>query len=380
MKVLEVPSFQLVLVSLVAAIEPDCQALIDANTQTLGLVRTIQVNCTIASTGGGRKQVTELWWAREGARERIRRVGGHIEPTADGRPRDIEDILIDGPVYKWLQNWDPKNPQKITPTEQGTVSAATGPQTNVSGVNIAPSHQLLFEVEDRPRRTLAELARVSPKVTCKGKVELEGRELRLISLEYPEEDAIYQMGKRHIDVYLDPAAGYMIRKIVVDVAGKIVSDGPPRSFVHAHEVLEFKDFGGGIFVPIKIRHTAPKLLSETVVKSIKINEPIPPETFELHWPKYAAIKHYPPVNGRFKIELWGDDEPVAEIKKVQDFDVVEAELRKDPRVAAELGPLPGAPLPPPRSMMIKLSLALGALVAIMIGLVLYRRIREQAAA
>ena len=365
------------LVTLVAAIDPDCQALIDANLQTLGLIRTIQVNYTIT---GRNERPTEVFWSREGNRERIQQVGGHLEPTPDGRPRNLSDVLIDDGVYKYLRNWDPRNPQKITPTKPGTVRAATGPHTNVNASLVTPSRQLLFEVEYKPRRTLAELAKVSPKITYQGKVELEGRELRLISLEYPE-DAIYKMGKRDIDVYLDPAAGYMVRKMVGHIPNWIVSNGPPVNVVHAHEVLEFKDFGGGIFVPIKIRHgEADKWLSETVVKSIKINEPIPPETFELNWPKYAQVRHLPPVNGRIKIEVWGDGKPIRETKGLADIYALEAELRKDPVIAAELGPLPGAPRPPSTSTMVKLSIALGTLVTIMIGLVLYRRIREQAAA
>jgi hypothetical protein len=116
------------------------------------------------------------------------------------------------------------------------------------------------------------------------------------------------------------------------------------------------------------------------VKSIKVNEPIPPETFEMDWPKYVEIVHLPPVNGRTKVEIWGGDKPIQEIKQVADLRAVEAELRKDPLIAAELGPEPGAPLPPPMATLTKLFVAFGVLLALMIGLVIRRRIREQAAA
>jgi hypothetical protein len=367
------------LVSLLAAIDADCQALIEANTQAIGLVRTIQVHYTIASTGRGKKQSTEIWWAREGTRERIRRVGGHIEPTADGRPRDIEDILIDGPVYKWLSNWDPKRPQKITPTKQGTVRAWTGPQTNVNKATITPSQQLHFEVDFLPRRTLRELANVSTQVTCQRSVQVDGRELSLISLECPEDSGT--LGKRHVDVYLDPAAGYMMRKVVVNAPSVRIGKGPPMSISDVREVLEFEDFGNGVFVPTRIRLGSLKHWgAELKVTSLKVNEPIPPDTFELRWPKFAEVSHTPPVNGRYRVEIWGDDKPIAEVKTRQDIKSLEAELRRNPLLAAELGPIPGAPLPPPASLMAKLSIALGTLVAIMVGLILYRRIREQAAA
>ncbi len=365
--------------SLVAALDPQCQALIDANAQTLDLIRTIQVTYSLVHSENPDPRPNETTWRREGRRERIWNVGGHLEPTPEGRPRDIEDLLIDGDTYKLLKNWDPTSPQKITPTKQGTVRATTGPQTNVNATVLAPSALLHLEVDMLPRRTLSELAKVSPNVTCKGKVEVGGRDLWLISLETPEETT-KTTSKKHFDVYLDPQAGYMIRKLVVN-ANVMFSDGKIVKDAHAHEVLEFKDFGDGIFVPIRIRHgSLEKWKSELVVKSIKVNEPIPPETFVLNWPKYAQIVHLPPVNGKAKVEIWGEDEPIAEMKKVSDLRTVEAELRKDPRVAAELGPVAGSPPPPPMSTLVKLFIAFGALLAVMIALVIRRRIREQAAA
>src|SRR5262249_39779586 len=120
--------------------------------------------------------------------------------------------------------------------------------------------------------------------------------------------------------------------------------------------------------------------SELNVTSLKVNEPIPPETFELHWPRFVAVAHEPAVNGRFKVEIWDDDRPVAEVKKVQDLKTIEADLRKDPVIAAELGPSIDVRPPAAMSSLVKLSIVLGALAAVMVALALYRRIREQAAA
>jgi hypothetical protein len=365
--------------TVIAAIDPQCQALIDSNAQTLALIQTIQVNYTIARLNTPQMPFHETWWSRQGRRERIRRVGGKLEPTADGRPRDIHDLLIDGDTYKWLKNWDPENPQHITPTKQGTVRASTGPQTNVNAFVAAPSHELFLEVDSVPRRTLSELAKVSPNVTCKGKVELDGRQLWLISLETPEENTTTTY-KCYFDVYLDPNAGYMIRKVVVNAPNVVLANGKTTKLGHAHEVLEFQDFGDGIFVATKIRNGTPqKWLSETVVKSIEVNESIPPETFELDWPKYVQVVHHPAVNGKFRVEIWGDDKPLKEIKKVADVRTFEAELRKDPAIAAELGPEPGTRPPVPMSLMLKLSIVLGVLLIIMTALIIVRRIREQPA-
>jgi hypothetical protein len=369
------------IISLVTVIDPQCQALIDANSQTVDLIRSIQVNYTVGKLDNPKHPIDQVSWSREARRERIKIFtdAAGFEPTSDGRPQGISDLLIDGDAYKLLRNWDPKNPQKITPVKQGTVRATMGPQTNVNATTHAPSYDLYFEVDCMPRRTLRELAKVSPKVTCKGQVQMDGRELWLLSLESPEETTATTM-KKYYDIYLDPNAGHMIRKLVVN-SNVMMPDGKIVKDAHAHEVLDYKDFGDGIFVPTRIRHGTPeKWLSELVVTSIKVNEPIPPETFEMVWPKYAQIVHFPPVDGKLKVEVWGDDKPIQEIKGIGDLRTVEAELRNDPRTAADIGPDPGVRPPPPMATLTKLFIGFVALLALMIGLVIWRRIREQAAA
>ncbi len=377
-------STQIAICCLVAAIDPECQALIDAHSQTLELIRTIQVKLVTRIVAGkieSRKQVNEIWWSRDGQRERIRRVSDMLNPTADGRPRGISDALLDGDTYKWLRNWDPKSPQKITPVDQGTVRAMVGPQTGINPAGLAPSHALLFEVYPGPRRTLHELAEVSPTVTCKGKVQVDGRELWLISLETPEETTATTT-KRYFDVYLDPRAGYMVRKVVMTAPRVLLGDGTTTKDRDVNEVVDFKDLGGGIFVPTKITTKAGppgNLGTEMVVTSIKVNEPIPPETFEMEWPKYAAVHYYPPVDGKLKMEVWGDGKSLREFHGPTDLRAFEAELRKDPLIAAELGPEPGVRPPVPASTMLKLTIALGAWAAVVVALIVVRRIREQAA-
>lgn len=363
---------------LMHGIDPQCQALIDANAQSLELVRTIQVEYIVKTLGHPERPPDRISWSRSGRQERIRRVAEVAGTSRDGRPLGISDELRDGQVLKWLANWDPANPQRITPSNQGTVQATVAPQTNMNAQGITPSANLLFEVDSTPRRTLSELARVARKVTCKGKVDVNGSELWLISLESPEETTPTTT-KKYFDVYLDPLAGHMIRKVVVNVPKMILGNGQTMSYTASLEVVDFRDFGDGVFVPTKLRNSRrEKLVSELQVESIKVNEPIEPHVFEMNWPRYVHIRHMPPVNGRVREEVWGDGKPIRDIVSSADARALEAELRKDPRIAAELGPVTGAAPPPPASTLATLAIVLGVLVAIMVALIIRRRIREQA--
>jgi hypothetical protein len=361
-------------------IDTQCQSLIDANAQSLELIRTIQINYTVTmAPDNGKKQVDEVWWNREPGRERIRRVTDLFQPRADGRQLGISDVVLDGDSYKWLQNWDPEKPQKITPSRQGTVRASVGPRTNVNPASVSPAQQLLFEVFFAPRRTLRELAAVSPNLACKGKVVVDGRELWRLSLESPEENTPRTV-KRFFDVYLDPLAGHMIRRMVMDAPNILLPDGKAMKETWAYEVVEFKDLGDGVFVPIRIRTGTPKQwLAELAVKSLKVNEPIPRETFEMQWPQFAAVHYYPLVDGKVKFEIWGDGKPIKEFIGPADLNAFETELRNDSKFAGAIGPGHGAIPPPPASTLTRLSLVLAVLLALMVALVIRRRIREQSA-
>jgi hypothetical protein len=362
-----------------SAVDPQCQALIDANSQSVDLITSIQVEYTIASPGNPEPPWDRISWARRGTRERIQRVANAAGGSPDGRPLGISDELLDGPISKHLTNWDPAEPQKITPTRQGTVRATVAPRTTVNAELVTPSENLLFEIDRNPRRTLAELAEVAPKVTCKGKVNVNGNQLWLLSLESPEETTSTTT-KKYFDVYLDPQAGYMVRKVAVRAPKVILGNGQTTSYEYSREVIDFENLGDGVFVPTKVRNSIrDKWMSEVQVESIKVNESIPAETFQMNWPKYAQIRHLPPVDGKVRVEVWGDGRPIRDIANNDDVRTLEAELRKDPAIAAELGPLLGAALPPPASTMVKLSIGLAVLVVIMVTLIIWRRIREQAA-
>jgi hypothetical protein len=367
------------LLAMMLAIDPECQAVIDANSQSIQSLRTIQVSYTIAWTSDREQAICEQLWVRDGQKERVERITNPNGPPLVGEnPRTRLEFVINGDSVKFLRNWDPENPARITPTNQAGIRADVLPRTGINPAALVPSAQLLFEVESMPRRTLSELANGS-SVTCKERVEVDGHELSLVSL-VPHEETTAPYLKREYDVFLDPTAGYMIRKVVVRVKTMLPTK-QIRDETHVHEVTEFKDFGDGIFFPMRIRNGTPgSWMTEIVVQEVELNEPVPDDTFEMQWPEFVLVRYNPPVNGVLKFDVWGDGKALASFEGSDDLRGFEAKLREDPIMAAKLGTDPGAVRPaPPLSLMFKLLIAFAVLLGILAAAVVARRVREQSA-
>lgn len=358
--------FGTALISLISAIDPQCQAAIDANAQSLDLIRTIQITSDIVSIKDPTAVVCEVSWSRDGRKERI----GRVSKT---NVKASVDVVLDGDTSKALFNWFPET--RITPTNQNGVGAQIGPRTGFAVAGLSPALQLRFEVDVSPRRTLSELAKVSPTVTCKGKVTLDGRDLWLINLETPEETT-KTTSKQRFDVYLDPSVGYLIRKIVVH-SDDLLPNGKIETYSHAHEVLEFRDFGDGVFVPTLIRNgDLGAWQTNVVVTSVKVNEPIPPETFEMIWPKFVLVMSPPAANGDARYEVWGDGKPLRAFQGNADLQAFEAELRRDPRLAAELDAnlLAMEAIPGASSWLLRINVAIAVgVVLLMVALAVRRQ-------
>jgi hypothetical protein len=66
-------------------------------------------------------------WAKDGSTQRIRY---RTKPAvrSDGFPDGIYDFLADDREVRMLWSWDPDAPQKITPLNQGSLSAQISPR------------------------------------------------------------------------------------------------------------------------------------------------------------------------------------------------------------------------------------------------------------
>jgi hypothetical protein len=315
-------------------VAPECQAIIDANTRSNALIRTVQLHYS-REYQRDPKHGGQTWWSRDGVRERIREVGANNGQIRAGRPTAIYDVLITNNRFYLLKNWDPNTPQPITPLIQGTVRAVTGAYVNENPGPTTPSADLLFEMPFTPRRTLAELASVSPTVGCRGWVMEDGRRLFCISLETPEAQTETTI-KWYVDVFVDPKAGHMIRKVKLNAPKRKRANGQ-LGVSRTEEVVDFRDCGDGIFVPSLVRRKDEKSahLVDFVVDGIRVNQSIPEAEFAMEWPKYVAVNNLPLVGGKSPVDIWGDGKPLRRVRSVSDVKALEEELTRDPVTRAE---------------------------------------------
>jgi hypothetical protein len=104
------------------------------------------------------------------------------------------------------------------------------------------------------------------------------------------------------------------------------------------------------------------------VRSIEVNSSLPEDAFDLKFPKYCQVRYLPPVNGRFAVDIWGDDGPLRRVNSLQEIQAFEDELRRDPATAAELDADPTR-----GPSYLKYALAVAGIVAVLVVLLLLGR-------
>lgn len=115
---------------------------------------------------------------------------------------------------------------------------------------------------------------------------------------------------RDVRVFVDPKAGFWVRRIEKGPWQKSTNPGDKDTFIG--EVKEFKDCGNGIFWPLRIdkrdRLPGHTIGLDSVIHNTlhSINQPLPEEDFEVRFPDWLI------VNDRRtgQVFIWGpDDKP-----------------------------------------------------------------------
>lgn len=287
------------------------ESIVAAHQSGLALIHSIDLTLELRSLADGEGDPDgpdQVWrWSRDENRERIRHR--HKEPLpTDGLPTNLTDTYIEGSQLRYLGNWDPDHPQPLTPLEQGSLRAFTEPLTRKLPGQRDPGLQLLqtFQIPlGGPRRTLWQVVRE------------EGAELvsapdamtnDLYHIRVTKPDLSEPTNRCVLDVFLDPACGFHVRRSVVMLFEK----GQPIGGTE-REVRTFQDYGNGVFFPAEAVVTAvepgkaPVPIWSVRVKRCQINEPIDGEAFHFVFPENAVVRHFPPVDNKVKAEIWGPD-------------------------------------------------------------------------
>ena len=303
-----------------AAADPDLDSVVTAHMDSIGLLRNLDVTIDFDAQNLPDKRtdkapLTFRWrWSMQGQRERLRTRTDYFSPTVEGLPTNLVDVFEDGRERKILTNYDPKAPQEITPVRQGTIKASIEPQTRTRSTifpDPTPYLGLRLQFNDRDvPRTLAELRRDYPAVTLEGKGTHEGHAVWRIRAVPPSDSK-----DDYMLIDLDPTIGYGIVHITAHNGGYRATGGGPMPFV-SERTFSGHSESDGVFIPTRVDErvdyvndgTATTLRATVAIACL--NSEMPPDAFDFRFPKYACVRHLPPVGRKVTVDVWGEDGPV----------------------------------------------------------------------
>jgi hypothetical protein len=127
------------------------------------------------------------------------------------------------------------------------------------------------------------------------------------------------------DVWIGLEHGGLITRMVQ----RYVDAREPRSsFDHETRIVRWKSIGEGLMFPIEIERVIRRNGSDPVIRNrwvvdeerLIVNRDVPPEALDFRFPKNALVRFSPPEDGRYRVELWGENnESVKRIRSPEDL-------------------------------------------------------------
>lgn len=157
----------------------------------------------------------------------------------------------------------------------------------------------------------------------------------------------------------------MVRKVEVQASGE--NEGQI-----VEEVVAFLEIGNGVYLPkethLQYDRKGNVLHSQTRFKDYRVNEPIPPEKFDVKFPEWLRV--YDLSTGKFHV--WGIDGPRLTFDSPKEY-AEWFKYRRDPDVPPE--PSDGSHLS--RRAWAWWAAAAGGVVVLALGIVLLQKRRKQ---
>ena len=319
-------------------------------------------------------------WDRDLENERQRYRFHHgLTANADGRPNNLGDLLDSKKQRRVLRNWDPDDPQNITPHLQGTVNAWFGPiETVTTSVFPNPVASFaLFQIQGNLEDsclTLQQLVADSPSVEIEEKTESNGNRVWQMRIAHPDDKTGGGFAGSRYEVILDPGVNYLVKSVVCHVSD---SDPSPANTVPIRterHVVNFNKTKEGVYYPTKViaqlydakapRGSLPASEQLWEAHDVIVNETLPKDAFSFKFPEHAQVYEKPPVNGSYPLHIWGPDDKPA-ITYTGDY----KEFRLSAPVQSEVG----------ENTSRELLIIINVLVLLLIGVALYVRRRLKSA-
>lgn len=321
-----------------AAGEIGLSQLVDHHSSSIELVNRLDVEIAVRETiNEGRSVSIPMWsvrWSKQFDSQRQRYRMLHL-PTQDelGNPINIGDIFEDTQYLYVLQNWDPSLSKRILdPSMPGPVRAWKQNRNGklpVPSLNVA-SMFALFEIQPGPedeRRSLRELVASSPAAEYLGTITVDGLLLHKLRIIHPHTKTGQFYRDCVFNVYLDPAVGYLIRRLELAVPVDAKLNRPHADYEWI--VQRFKKVAGDVYFPVETTYLvrfpdfSDKITSECTMKASKltVNAALPSDAMNFTFPENTVVNFDGLSNDKSRQAfLWGpDNKPIKELHSAADL-------------------------------------------------------------
>ncbi len=360
MKILNVPVFLGMLASQLdvhraetASPDGNLHGLISAHEATLGLIHQFDVSVEVVdrvflgAPPDAPFQQTATWrWSRKDGAERIRNRDFPDESNPGGSSRKktlFVDMFQDGQIRKVLDGWDPDHPLELSPIQQHGVKAYQQPPIGDLPGNVSDCPLVfLFRTRDITDdgdvgQSVAQLVATGARAEVRRQTgRAEGAGLQCVRV-WRSESGGASPPVNYFDVFLDPRAGMMVRRVVNHHEDY---EWPGEGIViwaeWVYEVMSFRDCGEGVFFPTETEwrvyragHEGATSVTKFTTNNLVVNRDLPPDALDFRFPAYALVGN-PPKDGRRVVSLWGPDN-----RRIRDLytgdDILQAERELHPQ-------------------------------------------------
>ncbi|MFO7905659.1 MAG: hypothetical protein R6U98_23580 [Pirellulaceae bacterium] len=184
------------------------------------------------------------------------------------------------------------------------------------------------------RYSLRQLVEESkPPATYVGATDVNGHACYQVHASVPSPKG-ESFGKTSFDVFLDPSAGFLARRVDLEerttYVGQEYAGGRETIYTRiVRDVIEFKACGDGVFVPTKVElrnynegeEGDPFSKVSFVATDLVVNQTLSPDAFDFRFPENSLVVYAAgAAGGQRKAQLWGaDNKPVKEITSPGDL-------------------------------------------------------------
>jgi hypothetical protein len=330
--------------------------LVRAHESSSGLIHQFDIEVEIsilqpASASMPAVQTGTTRWARKDSLERIRAVDfirrdgfGEVERTL------FADQFDDGKERRILRGWDPDHPVSLSPGEQHGLSGYLERQAFQKMSMRDPAPLLLLSLRDvtdthGPRLSLRQVVRQARAIEVRdpGAQDPPAPD-HLISLRIWRDAAKNKSGansSRYFDVFFDPRAGMMVRKLVNhhdQYAWPGAGTLPWAEWVH--EVTSYHDAGNGVFFPIQAEmrvyrsdRKEPTSIVQIKPKAFTVNKALPADALDFRFPENTTV--ISEEAGKRTVYLWGPkNQPVREMHTREEWLQAQLDFDKAQKLAS----------------------------------------------